>query len=565
MAIVVKGKYQTTAPALTTNGEYEFLQVDSSGNLLVSTVGSIPDLETEKFLAGAESATGRIGTLAISGVMYVRLDADDANYDHAEWLVKSDKVHSLAFYKSLEAVDSVTVTIGTAALDNGDTAVVNGKIFTAHTNTTVCATGQYAIDGDTAADCVELAKVLKPGKAVTLATAVADDTVTINGETFTCTAAANAPATGGFVDTSDALSAAGLVLCVNHKDNVTLATVSVGDKVTINTGTAARVYTAAASAVVASGVFSQNGTDSQDGDSLVLCINHKDNITLASAIAGDSVTVNGLTFTGKASTAVYPTRQFSIDTSDDAASISLAAVINHAVYGVPGVTASGASGVVTLTPDTFTQEITVTAGVGGTNTLTRVVCAEANGVRGVTAVNASGVVSLTRDYEAADITLTSSNGTRLACVAANGVPGVLAAVSDGGEVYIVPTWKGETITVTSSSDTIKYADYGLPGCSVSSTATTVVITPDMDSAVPCTCIYAVINSADANEFTVTNGTLANLELDEGSARASVAANSTTLGTHYTQYADGAPYLYLGFTSGDAAAVSVPVVKATLYK
>ena len=118
--------------------------------------------------------------------------------------------------------------------------------------------------------------------------------------------------------------------------------------------------------------------------------------------------------------------------------------------------------------------------------------------------------------------------------------------------------------VTSSDDTIKYGNYGLTGCKVASTATTVVITPDMDAAEPCTCIYAVIGTADANEFTVTNGTLASLERVEGSSRTGIAANSTTQSTLYEQYVDGMPHLYLGFTSEDAAAVSVPVVKATLY-
>lgn len=589
------GEYRDGGLDLEADGQYGKLQIDAEGRLKVSTssgsdsvAGSTTSdtdvpagvgaqavtgthgangttgLRAEHFLAGADSRTGRIGTLAISGVMFVRLDADDGKYERAEWLVKSDKAHAVALYKARTVADSVTVTLGTADLDNGDTAVVNGKTFTAHTDTTVCATGQYAIDGNTAADCIELAKVLAPGVAVTLASVVAADTVTINGTTFTAHATTTTPASRQFkIDGTDAQDMAGLVTCVNHKDNVTLATVSVGDKVYITSNGKTYTYTAAASAAVDTGVFSQNGTDSQNADSLVLCINHKDHIDLTSAIAGDSVTINGLTFTGKASTAVTPTRQFSIDTSDDAASISLAALINDATWGVPGVTASGASGVVTLTPDTYGFPITMTAGVGGTNGHTRVVCTAANGVPGVTAVNASGVVSLTRNYEDADITLTSSNGTRLACVAANGVPGILATAGDGGEMLLTPVWKGETITVVSSDDTIKYADYGLPGCKVSYTATTVVITPDMDSAEPCTCIYAVIGTADANEFTVTSGTLANLEQD-GTASTGNAAITTNLGKTYEQYVDGYPYLYLGFTSEDAAAVSVPVVKATLF-
>jgi len=72
-------------------------------------------------------------------------------------------------------------------------------------------------------------------------------------------------------------------------------------------------------------------------------------ITCAAAIAGDHVIINGLTFTGKAGAAVLATRQFSIDTGNNETAISLAALINNATYGVPGVTATPNAAVVTLT------------------------------------------------------------------------------------------------------------------------------------------------------------------------------------------------------------------------
>ncbi len=71
-------------------------------------------------------------------------------------------------------------------------------------------------------------------------------------------------------------------------------------------------------------------------------------ITLATAIAGDAITINGLVFTGKAGAASYADREFSIDTSDTAAAASLVLCINHATYGVPGVLATSALGVVTI-------------------------------------------------------------------------------------------------------------------------------------------------------------------------------------------------------------------------
>ncbi len=567
MAIVQKEQFKTTAPALTTDGQYENLQVDAEGRLKVSTspatdatpTHSSTDLEDELILAGSTSRTGLIGTVGNAEYIYVRAAADGKSA--VDWRIEGDQKHDVYFYKARTPVDTVTVTLGGAALDNGDVQVVNGKTFTAHTNTTVAATGQYAIDGDTAADCVELAKVLAPGKAITLASVVAADTVTVNGVTFTGHATTTTAASRQFDIAPDATAAAGLVTCINHKDNMTLSGVDVADTVTISDGTTSKTYTAAASADVPAGVFDQSGTDSQCGDSLVLCINHKDTITTASAIAGDKVTINGLTFEGKASTAVYPQRKFSIDTGDPETGTSLAAAINDAVWGVPGVTATATATGVTLAPDTPDQTITMVAGTGGTNSHTRIVCVAANGVPGLTAVNASGVVSLTRNYEAATVSMSASD-TSIVCVTARGVPGVLAAATDGGEVIVTPVWKGETITVTSSDDTIKYVDYGLPGCSVASTATTVVITPDMDSPEPCTCIYAVISSnTAADEFAVANGTKAYLLTDDTTV-ADVADNSATTGTTYVQNTDNYPYLYVGVMNDSGGAAANLTVGAT---
>lgn len=88
----------------------------------------------------------------------------------------------------------------------------------------------------------------------------------------------------------------------------------------------------------------------------------KATILLASAIATNKVTINGLVFEGKAGAADLPTRKFSIDTSDTAAALSLVACVNDATYGVPGVTASASTGTVTLTAnDPAKTTISITA------------------------------------------------------------------------------------------------------------------------------------------------------------------------------------------------------------
>ena len=67
------------------------------------------------------------------------------------------------------------------------------------------------------------------------------------------------------------------------------------------------------------------------------------NVTLANAAAGSVITINGLTFTGAAATDA--TKREFVASGDDAADCTaLISCINHAVYGVPGVTAAEGDG-----------------------------------------------------------------------------------------------------------------------------------------------------------------------------------------------------------------------------
>ena len=75
------------------------------------------------------------------------------------------------------------------------------------------------------------------------------------------------------------------------------------------------------------------------------------NVTLANAVVGSVITINGLTFTGAAATTVA-SREFKADGDDDADVTALVACINDATYGVPGVTAAdGALASIDLTVD----------------------------------------------------------------------------------------------------------------------------------------------------------------------------------------------------------------------
>jgi hypothetical protein len=71
-------------------------------------------------------------------------------------------------------------------------------------------------------------------------------------------------------------------------------------------------------------------------------------VTLATFTAGNVIVINGLTFTAHASTTTKSTRNFSIAGSDTQDGDELVSCINDATYGVPGVVASNSSGTVTL-------------------------------------------------------------------------------------------------------------------------------------------------------------------------------------------------------------------------
>lgn len=74
----------------------------------------------------------------------------------------------------------------------------------------------------------------------------------------------------------------------------------------------------------------------------------KAKVTLATVLATETVTINGLVFTADAAATVPATRHFSIAGDDTADAAALVSCINDATYGVPGLTATSAAAVVTL-------------------------------------------------------------------------------------------------------------------------------------------------------------------------------------------------------------------------
>jgi len=83
-------------------------------------------------------------------------------------------------------------------------------------------------------------------------------------------------------------------------------------------------------------------------------------ITLATVLNTESIVINGLTFTAHTDTTDLTIRQFSIAGNDTADAAELVKCINDPTYGVPGITATSALGVVTLV-STVPGETLITA------------------------------------------------------------------------------------------------------------------------------------------------------------------------------------------------------------
>ena len=130
-------------------------------------------------------------------------------------------------------------------------------------------------------------------------------------------------------------------------------------------------------------------------------------VTLATCLAGETVVINGLTFTAHATTTTVANREFSISGTDTADAAELVTCINDATYGVPGIFASSAAGVVTLrATEPGDNYITV---VGDTNATAATVAAD-----GFIEIE-SNQLDIANDFDHVAILLTTS--TSMLCQA----------------------------------------------------------------------------------------------------------------------------------------------------
>jgi hypothetical protein len=115
----------------------------------------------EVVVAGAASTLGKIGTIAAGATLFVRIPCATTApaTSRALWRVSANKAHTITKYRARTVVNAPTITL--ASVQANDTVIINGLTFTAHADTTVEATGQFKIDGATdTLDADELVKCI---------------------------------------------------------------------------------------------------------------------------------------------------------------------------------------------------------------------------------------------------------------------------------------------------------------------------------------------------------------------------------------------------------------------
>jgi hypothetical protein len=397
------------------------------------------DFTAEKILAaasGSADGVGKVGTIANAAELIVRCDASAHPYQKVLWRIKADQVHDLRFFKSRTVVPTATITLAAAArVDDTDTFALNGLTYTAESTSTDaayasrkwgCGTATYVTDAAALAALINADYAVVPDGSVvvgdTLVVVTVDDLGVTN--TYTYTAAAAASYTTRTFDQSgnQAAELASIVLALNHGRNVTCASVAAADTVTVQTATARLTFTAhATTTTVASRQFSISGTNSQDGDELVTCLNDATyglgpGYTATNAAGVVTIRTNG---------AAYPQPVITSSNGTRLACVNIAG-------GVPGIAAlaTGATGELSVTP-TWVKSVTIT---GGTHiTATNIDCP------GVYAAASSGVVTLTPGTPGSP-----SNGLKASVLQ------FAQGTSDAGEV----AWSDNSVAVLIADDII---------------------------------------------------------------------------------------------------------------
>ena len=98
-----------------------------------------------------------------------------------------------------------------------------------------------------------------------------------------------------------------------------------------------------------------NGWTTRSGQQPQALYPSKRELTLATVLAGETLIINGVTFTAHASTTTVANREFSIGGTDTQDATELAVVLNDATFGIVVQTASASAAVVTVVMDDLGQ------------------------------------------------------------------------------------------------------------------------------------------------------------------------------------------------------------------
>jgi len=157
--------------------------------------------------------------------------------------------------------------------------------------------------------------------------------------------------------------------------------------------------------------FSIAGNDAADAALLCKAINGGKLVTLASVTAGQTVVVNGLTFTGHATTTTAANREFAINGTDAQDAAALVTCLNDATYGIgPYVATQSSAGEILIQPPSGFPTSAYPEAVVSSSSGTLLAVSTLAPPAGVRASVASAVVTLTSNKTISAVTGTGKSG-----------------------------------------------------------------------------------------------------------------------------------------------------------
>lgn len=324
-------------------------------------------------------------TLIINAMTYTAATSTTTWSTRGYSIAGNDTADMLLLCKAMNGGPYVTL----AGAASADWVTVNGLTFTAHTSTTTAANREFSIAGTDAQDAAELVTVLNDstygiGPYVATQGAATGEVLIQPPTGYACASYPAATVTSSNGTRLAVATLAPLKDCIaTAASNV--ITLKSAEVISAVTGTASGATVTVDHAVTSSKpVFlgesvywttpSTLNCKAETGTAFFGRVVEPGGvqdrkITLASVTDGQTIVINGITFTAKTSTTTLSSRFFSIAGTDAQDAALLVANINDERYGVNGVTAVDATGgVITFTSDDDIS-VTGTAVVAGTCTV----------------------------------------------------------------------------------------------------------------------------------------------------------------------------------------------------